>query len=253
MKYELVKTDTKQFCGRTLYRIRALAAIGSLIKPNDLGGYIESEKNLSQMSGDAWVFGNAQIFGNAKVSDNAQVFGNAWVFGDAWVFGNAQVYGNAKVSGDAWVSGNAQVFGNAQVYGNAKVSDNAQVFGNAQVYGNAKVSGDAWVFGNAQVYGNAKVSGDAWVFGNAWVFGDALVSKQSQWLLIGPAKSSGRFTTAFVDEKLGVRVVCGCFTGTVAEFSERIEKTHKENKEHLKQYRLFCQLIGFNFEVQQRE
>jgi len=79
------------------------------------------------------------------------------------------------------------------------------------------------------------------------------VSKQSQWLLIGPAKSSGRFTTAFVDEKLGVRVVCDCFTGTVAEFSEQIEKTHKENKEHLEQYRLFCQLIGFNFEVQKRE
>ena len=157
MKYELVKTDTKQFCGRTLYRIRALVAIGSLVVPNDLGGYIESEGNLSQVSGNAWV------------------------------------------------------------------------------YGDARVSGDAWVSGDARVSGNAQVSGDA------------------HWLLIGPAKSSGRFTTAFMDEKIGVRVVCGCFTGTVAEFSKQIEKSHKENKEHLEQYRLFCQLIGFNFGVQQRE
>jgi hypothetical protein len=93
------------------------------------------------------------------------------------------------------------------------------------------------------------VSGDAWVSGNAWVSGDAQVENHKAWLLIGPAKSSGRFTTAFVDEKIGVRVVCGCFTGTVLEFSQQIKKTHSNNKEALEQYRLFCQLIAFNFGV----
>ena len=190
MKYELVKTDTKQFFGKTLYRIRALVAIGSLVAPGDLGGYVESEKNLAQVSGNAWVYGDAQVYGNA------QVYGDARVYGDAWV------------SGDAWVYGDAQVSGDAQVYGNARVS------------------------GNAQVYGVARVS------------------KRTHWLLIGPAKSSGRFTTAFVDEKIGVRVACGCFTGTVAEFSKQIEETHKNNKEHLEQYRLICQFIGYNFGVE---
>ena len=51
----------------------------------------------------------------------------------------------------------------------------------------------------------------------------------------------------FIDSKIGTRVVCGCFTGTVEEFSKNIEKTHKNNQEYLEQYRLFCQLIGFNF------
>jgi len=90
------------------------------------------------------------------------------------------------------------------------------------LFGDAQVFGDAWVFGNAQV------SGDAWVFGDAQVSGNARVIDQKTWLLIGPAKSSGRFTTAFVDEKIGVRVVCGCFTGTVAEFSKQIEKSLEE-------------------------
>jgi hypothetical protein len=76
------------------------------------------------------------------------------------------------------------------------------------------------------------------------------VDDRTKWLLIGPAKSSGRFTTAFVDDKIGVRVVCGCFSGTIAEFSQQIENTHRNNKEHLEQYRLFCQLIGYNFGVQ---
>ena len=66
-KYELVKDDTITTpSGRTLYRIKALVAIGLLVAPGELGGYIETENNLS-MSGNAWVYGNAQVYGNAWV------------------------------------------------------------------------------------------------------------------------------------------------------------------------------------------
>ena len=105
------------------------------------------------------------------------------------------------------------------------------------------------IFVNAQVFGDARVYRDAWVSGNAQVSGDGLILETSDYLVIGPAKSSGRFTTAHKDSKIGIRVNCGCFSGTVKEFSEAIEKTHKDNKEHLEQYRLFCQLIAFNFNV----
>ena len=91
-KYELVKTDTIQTpSGKTLFRVRALIAIGSNVSAGDLGGYIESEQNL-QVSDDAWVSGKA------RVSDNARVFGNAQVSGKAQVFGNAQVSDDAEVS-----------------------------------------------------------------------------------------------------------------------------------------------------------
>ena len=204
MKYEFVPGDEIVIApGRTVKRIRALVAIDLFgVSPGDLGGYVESEKKLAQVSGNAWVSGNAQVSGNA------------------WVFGNAQVSGDAQVSGNAWVSGNAQVSGNAWVFGNA------------------------WVSGNAQVSGNAWVSGNAQVSGNAWVFGDADL------LVIGPAKSSGRYTTSHKDETIGVRVNCDCFSGTVLEFSRAIEETHANNKEALEQYRLFCQLIAFNFGVE---
>jgi hypothetical protein len=147
-KYKLLKDDTiKSVDDRTLYRIQALISIAAIgVAKGDLGGYVEREMNLSQVSGDAWVFGNARVSGAARVSDNAQVSGNASVSGNAWVSGNAQVFG------DAWVFGNARVSGAAQVSGNASVSGTAWVSGNAQVSGNASVSGDAWVFGNARVY-----------------------------------------------------------------------------------------------------
>ena len=42
-KYELVLNDKKEFLGKTLYRIRALVAIESMVSPGQLGGYIERE------------------------------------------------------------------------------------------------------------------------------------------------------------------------------------------------------------------
>ena len=124
-KYRL-RLDLKlESCGVLLYRIERLSN-------NELGGYIQSEHNLSQQ-GDAWVYDNAKVFdsarvwGNAKVYDDAQVYGNAWIFGNAQVCGNAWVWGDAKVYDNAWVGGNAQVCGNARVYGNAQVEKSDEI------------------------------------------------------------------------------------------------------------------------------
>ena len=129
-KYEFTG-GTKKVRGRTLYQIRAVTAIASLgVVAGDIGGWIESENNLSH-KGDAWVFDNACVYDNACVSGDACVYDNACVSGDACVYdnacvsGDARVYGNACVSGDARVYGNACVSGDARVYGNACVSDNA--------------------------------------------------------------------------------------------------------------------------------
>ena len=74
-KYRIDYTQKIEEFGRTLYRIVALADFGS-VTTGDQGGYIESEKNLSQ-SGNAWVSGNARVSDNAEVYDNARVSGNA--------------------------------------------------------------------------------------------------------------------------------------------------------------------------------
>jgi hypothetical protein len=121
-KYELTN-ETIEHCGRTLYRIKALRDFGN-VKQGDLGGYVESENNLSH-NGSAWVFDFARVFGDAWVSGNGRVYGNAWVYGNAMVRGNARVFGGAVVSGNSDVRGNAEVFDDARVYGDAWVSGNA--------------------------------------------------------------------------------------------------------------------------------
>jgi len=102
-KYKLGKKHPTE----NLFRIIALRDFLD-VKSGDIGGWIESDKNLSHeglcwVFGDARVYGDARVFGNAQVSDNARVYGDARVFGDAWVFGNARVFGDARVFGNAWV------------------------------------------------------------------------------------------------------------------------------------------------------
>lgn len=74
-KYELLDTDTKEFNGHKLFRIRALIDFGNVNK-GKLGGYVEKEENLSH-EGAAWIYGNAVVSGNAEIS------GNAWISDDA--------------------------------------------------------------------------------------------------------------------------------------------------------------------------
>lgn len=72
-KYEI--TDTVHQDNPNLKRIRALRDIPRHgIKKGDLGGYIESEHNLSH-DGDCWISGSAVVYGNAEV------YGKAWVTG----------------------------------------------------------------------------------------------------------------------------------------------------------------------------
>jgi hypothetical protein len=95
MKYEL--TTEKNEAG--LYRIRALRDIPRhSVNAGDLGGFVESERNLSQ-EGDAWIDGEAKVYGDAEVCGNAKVCGDAVVYDNAKVDGETEIFGNAEVCG----------------------------------------------------------------------------------------------------------------------------------------------------------
>jgi hypothetical protein len=132
MKYEILATDTVQENGSTLFRIKRLS-------DGLLGGYVQSEKNLSQL-GESFAYDGSRISGNAVIIDDAKVFGRA--------------------TGNARISGRAKLFG--QATGNAQISDDAVVRGT--VSGEAVIRGHARVFG--RVTGHSVVGGDEVVFGN---------------------------------------------------------------------------------------
>lgn len=245
-KYKLTG-ETRMLRGHTLHRVRALKDFGS-IKAGDLGGWVESESNLSQdgncwVSSDAVVCGSANVYGDAQVCGNAEVFGNAIVCGDARVFGNAEVFGNAIVYDNANVYDDAQVYGDANVYDGAWVYDDAEVSGGAKIYGNAVVCGDAQVYGKALisgmawVCGDAIVCGDARVFGGAWIFGNAVVKSCRDYALIRNFWSSGRWITYTRSNRMWT---VGCFRGTGEEL---VKKAYADSEEKGKCYEAFVETV----------
>ena len=220
-KYELTEETKTLANGTVLHRIRALRDFsltdGDLVCTGDLGGWLETENNLSQ-NGTAWVF------------QNAMVYENAWVCENAVVGGNAQVYGNAKVCVNAWIRENAKIYGKAKVYGDALVCNNAQVYENAQVCeiavvsGDARIYGHAFVFGKTRVFGFAEVCGSADVCGIADICGNAKIEESHDYAVFKNTWSSGRFFTYTRSNKMWN---VGCFFGTGEEL---IAKAYNDSK-----------------------
>ena len=211
-KYELIPSDKEG-----LFRIKALKDFGN-VKKGDIGGYVESEKNLSQYD-DCWIY------------DNAKVCDNAVVIGKAIVCGNARVYDNAQVCDNAIVRDDARVFANAQIY------DNAVVVGNARVYGNAQVCGNAQIWGYVVIQGNTVVRGNAIVQGNADVSGDAIISSDKDYIVFKNWWSSGRYFTWTRSNNMWK---VGCFYGTGEQL---ISKAYKDSEESGREYECIVKYV----------
>ena len=220
-KYELT-TDTKSIFGKRYFRIRALVDFGNVSK-GDLGGYIESEDNLSNDTG----------------------YGNAWVGGDARVCNNAYVDGNAHVDGEAYVGGWSYVGGNARVDGEAHIGDNAYVDDMAHIGNRACVGNNARVGEKAHIGGEAYVGGDARVVGEARVDGEAYVDSNDCYTTIKGFGTEFRNTTFFRCKDNKIRVQCGCFYGDLEEFHQQVKNTR--GGKIAKEYLMVADLMEYHF------
>lgn len=160
MSTENVKTLAD---GTLLYQIMSVKDFeltdGTKIEGGTLGGWLESEINLST-TGSSWV------------QDGAYVYGDAVVLEDAVIKDFAMVKDRAVVKGQAVISGYAQVTDDAQVMGRSVVTDNARISKEAQVGNRSTIFGRAYVTHQAKVGQYAQVGGDVIVQGTALVIGD---------------------------------------------------------------------------------
>ena len=111
-KYELTE-ETMEFEGHTLRRIRFLKDF-DIIGAGSLGGWIESEHNLShegkcRVTMNAKVFGNARIEGNAKITNNAVIKDNALIKGSTFVIDTSIVRGDSIIDGQTWIGENSDI------------------------------------------------------------------------------------------------------------------------------------------------
>lgn len=232
-KYELTN-DIKIVEGRKLYRIRALKDF-DIIKKGRLGGFVESESNLSH-NGDCWIFSNACVF------DRAEVYGDAKVCSAAQIFNNAIVCGNAIVSHDAKVFNNAVICGQAQIYEDVRVYGNANVFGRAQIFGNAEIYDKARVYGSVQIKDYITICGDAAVCGFCIeLSGNAVIKNINDYIVFKNNWSSGRYFTWTKSNNLWSE---NSFYGTGKEL---IEKAYKDSIESGMKYEAYVKFVEDNF------
>ena len=127
-----------------LHRILALRDIRQDVKAGDLGGYVESEDNLSYEEGDdAWVY------------DDATVSGTAFVCEDSQVRNKAEVRDHAYVARRSLVCGHATVSDRAELYG-ALLRDYASACGNAVLMQSPETHLSPTLMGDCTVYGTVE-------------------------------------------------------------------------------------------------
>lgn len=78
--------------------------------------------------------------------------------------------------------------------------------------------------------------------GNAQIYGDA------DYCCFQSFGSVNRTTTVFKEANGKIKIICGCFNGTIDEFKNQVLQTHKENK-FAKEYLAIIEVIKIKFEI----
>ena len=214
-----------------VFRIRSLKYFGD-VKKGDLGGWIESEDNLSY-DGNCWIYDDGIVCNHARVDRNAKIRDNALVEVNAVITDSAKVYGHASVSYNAWVSSNAEVYDYAKIYGNCTVS------GKSKVYGNAFITDEVQLY-NTEVTNNIQLSGAIKIF-------NGYIKHYDNYLTHGPIGSRHDMVSFYRGIDNEIHASTGCFEGTLKQFEDAVNKTHKDNEKYRTDYLNLVKFIKENW------
>ena len=253
-KYELTD-DVMVYRDHILHRIRALKDFGD-VKAGDLGGWVESEANLSQAHvsdcdcSGCWIYDKAIVYGDAKVSENATIHDSAEVYGNVCVCDDAKVCDSAEVYGNARIGGHASIHDHAKIDGNACVYDNARVGGYALVYEHAKIGDYSQVHGNVIISGNAEIYGHSLIGGKAHISAEAYTLSSADYLCFDGFGPDHESITFFKCNEGTILTVCNGFDGhfILEDFCRKIEKEYKGGL-YQKEYRAAVDVAKIHFGI----
>lgn len=235
-KYELTK-ETMCFDGVTLHRIRAIKDFG-FIEAGELGGWVESEKNLSQ-KGNCWIAKEAKAYGGAKIGDNAVLTHKAIACG------------NSTICNDTLVSNESVIRGFTYLYGNVEVSGKSVIDGYTKLHGHVMIIGakiiDAEIYDSVIICDGAYVHGRVKINGKAYISNGAEVCKKDDYIVFKNFWSSGRhFTWTRSNNKWHV----GCFHGTGEEL---IKKAYQDSEKSGREYERVVRYVESILADEQKE
>lgn len=145
-----------------------------------IGGYIESEDNLSQFGkcfvyDGALVKDNAKVLGDVELRENCKIVDSAVVKGNVVIGENVIVGENALVDGSVHLSGRVKVRGHSRIVDKASLDDQVIVEGNAYIGGKVIIGGNVVVKDNARIIGNVVASENACIGGTCQICDNAIV------------------------------------------------------------------------------
>ena len=161
-KYEITDIAHEQY--PFLHRIRALRDVGENVKAGDLGGFVESESNLSfEARDEAWIFDDAIACGNSYVDKDSSLSENAVVCGNAYVSQGSTLSGHARAEDDAYTRGavmcdHARASAHSMILDSPDTGKGPVLSETCAVYGT--VMGDVRVMGSAVMLGNERIDND---------------------------------------------------------------------------------------------
>lgn len=183
-----------EFKGHTLHRIKALIDFSGFTK-GTLGGWIESEDNLSH-EGGCWIHDESKVFGNARVRKSAQIIENSIICEGAVISGAVVVRENSRVSGDAYICENANIYGGSIVSGHPIIGNNSRII-------NSIVSCEFLDYRGLSI-----------------CLDDAKILDSSDYISFTGFGSINRTTYMFRGQDGRIKVKCGCFRGKLFKLPE---------------------------------
>ena len=221
-KYELT-TEKIEYKGRTLYRIRALRDFED-VKMGDLGGFVESEKNLSQ-EGDCWIYDDSKVTGGSVITDHSIIKNDS-------IVDNSIVMNNSKVESSTIRHSIVE----KSTINNSKVESST-------VMCSSKVESST-VMCYSKVESSTIESST--VGANKSRFKNAKIESKADYIAIVNIGSRNDTLTAYRCANDEIGVATGCFTGNIDEFVNAVEDTHNDNKfakDYLKAVELIKQVL----------
>lgn len=237
-KYELLTDCPIEINGHPVYRIKALRDFG-LVKKGDLGGYIESERNLGHL-GLCWVYDNAVVYGDAQVYGDAGIHNKAKVYGHACILEHVNICDESEVYGRAIVSGYVKVKDASKIFDVAKVQGCSLICMNSTVCHAATVGGDAIIYASrilnhANVYGNARVI-HATVCDNAVVSHETqickggYITKTTDYITLGPITIDNNYFTFYLNEKREIIVKANIYEGPIEKLERKFDTANDDSE-----------------------
>lgn len=147
MKYEITEAAHPKY--PWLHRIRALTDVNEKIPKGSMGGYVQSEKNLSQ-EGTCWIYDQAVCCEEAVVEQEAGLYDGTMARGSALVTGDAVMYDRAVADGNCCIR-SGEIKEDVRVSGYAMITKHPETGFSPLICERSKVYGT--VCGNFMIRG----------------------------------------------------------------------------------------------------